>query len=95
MIGHRLLGGGDHLGWLGLGALAILFPAPALRQVAVQRIVGAGLVGDHVRAHAAAHQLRQDFRRVAAQGDGDGFAFGGVFLMRASASSRSLACSST
>jgi hypothetical protein len=57
--------------------------------------VGAGLVGDHIRAHAAGDQFRHDLRRVAAQGDRDRFAFGGVFLMRASASSRSVACSST
>jgi len=42
--------------------------------------VGAGLVGDHVRAHAAAYQFRQDLGSVAAQGNGDGTAFGGVFL---------------
>ncbi|MCY1355607.1 hypothetical protein D9M69_420370 [compost metagenome] len=42
--------------------------------------MGAGLVGDHVRAHATAHQLRQDLGGVAQQGDGNGLAFGGVLL---------------
>ena len=46
----------------------------------MQRVVGAGLVGDHIRAHAAFHQLRHDLRGVAAQRDGDSPAFGGVFL---------------
>ena len=41
--------------------------------------MGAGLVGDHVRAHAALDQFRQDFSRVAQQGDGDRLAFLGVF----------------
>ena len=40
--------------------------------------MGGGLVGHHVRAHAALDQLREDFRGVAQQGDGDGLAFGGV-----------------
>jgi len=46
----------------------------------MQRIVGAGLIGNHIRAHAAFHQLWHDIRGVAAQRDGDGAAFGGVFL---------------
>jgi hypothetical protein len=41
--------------------------------------VGAGLVGDHVRAHAALDQFRQDFSRVTQQSDGDRLAFFGVF----------------
>ncbi|MNG91175.1 hypothetical protein D3C79_500820 [compost metagenome] len=42
--------------------------------------MGAGLVGDHVRAHATLDQLRQDFCRVATQGNRDGFAFGAVLF---------------
>jgi hypothetical protein len=61
----------------------------------MQRVVGAGLVGDHIRAHAAFHHLRHDIGGVAAQGDRDSPAFGGVFLIRASASSSDVACSST
>ncbi|EPA93923.1 hypothetical protein PG5_56480 [Pseudomonas sp. G5(2012)] len=41
--------------------------------------MGAGLVGDHVRAHAATDQFREDFSRVTQQGDGDRLAFLGVF----------------
>ncbi|MCY1397970.1 hypothetical protein D9M71_129940 [compost metagenome] len=78
MHGHGLLGGLHHGSRFGLRAVAVLFPGPADRQVAVQRVVGAGLVGDHVRAYATAHQLRQDFGGVTQQGDGDRLAFGGV-----------------
>lgn len=42
--------------------------------------MGAGLVGDHVRAYAAANQFRKDLGGIAQQGDGDGLAFGGVAL---------------
>ena len=42
--------------------------------------MGAGLVGDHIRAYAAFHQFRNDIRGVAAQRDRDGAAFGGVFF---------------
>ncbi len=46
----------------------------------MQRIVGAGLVGDHIRAHAALHHLRHDIGGIAAQGDRDSPAIGGIFL---------------
>lgn len=42
--------------------------------------MGAGLVGDHVRAYAAANQFRKDLGGIAQQGDGNGLAFGGVAL---------------
>ncbi|MND28034.1 hypothetical protein D3C80_185100 [compost metagenome] len=42
--------------------------------------MGAGLVGDHVRAHAAFYHFRHDVCGVAAQRDRDGAAFGGIFL---------------
>src|SRR3989344_1856272 len=77
--GHRLLGGLDHRSRFGLGAGAILVPGPASWQVTVERVVSAGLVGDHVRAHAALDQFRQDFSGVTQQGDGDRLAFLGVF----------------
>src|SRR5476651_794339 len=80
VLGHGLLGGLDHGSRLGHRAGAVLFPGPASGQVAVEWVVGAGLVGDHVRAHATADHFRQDFCRVAAQGDGDGLAFCAVFL---------------
>ena len=78
MHGHGLLGSLDHASRVGGCTILVLGPAPADRQVAVERIVGAGLVGDHVRAHATAYQFRQDFGSVAQQGDGDGLAFGAV-----------------
>lgn len=93
--GHRAFRRQNSALRVGFGFLLILFPAPAFRQIAMQRVVGAGLVGDHIRAHAALHQLRYDLRGVAAQRDRDGPPFGGVFLMRAVASSSEVACSST
>ena len=44
----------------------------SLRDVAIQRIVGAGLVGHHVDLHAAAHNLRQHIGAVAHQAHGQG-----------------------
>ena len=41
--------------------------------------MGTGLVGDHVRAHTALDQFRQDLGRVTQQRDGNGFAFFRVF----------------
>ena len=41
----------------------------ALRNVAVQRIVGAGLVGDYIDLNAAAHNFGQDVGAVADQSD--------------------------
>lgn len=42
--------------------------------------MGAGLVGDQIRTHAAGDELRENVRRVAAQGNRHRFAFGGVFF---------------
>ena len=44
---------------------------PALRQIAVERIVRRGLVGDDVGPDAAPHQLREDVGGVAEQADRD------------------------
>ena len=44
---------------------------PARGQIAVDRVVRRGLVGDRVRPHAAAHELRQHLGGVAEQADGD------------------------
>ncbi len=59
----------------GFGVLAShlrrLFQCPAGRQVAVQRIVGAGLIGDDVGTHAAADQRRQYLGGVSEQSNGD------------------------
>ena len=41
--------------------------------------MGAGLVSDHVRAYTTTNHFWQQFSSVPAQGDGNCFAFGGVF----------------
>ena len=46
----------------------------------MQRVMGAGLVGNEIRTHAAGNQLRQNIRRVAAQGNRHRFAFSGVLF---------------
>ncbi len=80
VIGHGAFRRLDDLLRLGFGLALIFFPLPAERQVAVQRIVRAGLVGDHIRAYAAFDQLRQDLRRVTAQRHGYRAPFGGIFF---------------
>ncbi len=55
-----------------VGVLPLL-DGPALRQVAVDRIVRRGLVGDGIRTHAPPQHLRQHFRRIAEQSDRDRF----------------------
>src|SRR5690606_9114499 len=55
-----------------------LLHGPAERQVAVHGVVGGGLVGDGVRAHAAADQFGQHFGGVAEQRDRLGLAGLGV-----------------
>ncbi|MNC07675.1 hypothetical protein D3C75_552310 [compost metagenome] len=80
MVGHGTFSRQHGAFRILLRFLLILFPAPAFWQIAVKRIVSAGLVGDQIRAHAARHQFRDDIRRVTAQGNRDRFAFRGVFL---------------
>ena len=41
-----------------------------MRQIAVDRVVRRGLVGDDIRAHAALDQFGEHIRRVAEQADG-------------------------
>ncbi len=65
-------------GRIALAALEPLLHRPATRQIAVDRIVRAGLVGHGIRTHAAAHQLGQHVRRVAEQRDRFRFAGRGV-----------------
>ena len=74
LTGHGVAGGDVHL--LGSGFLqrAPLGHAPALRQVAMHRVVGRGLVGHHVRGNATGHQLGEHVGGVAEQTDGDGVA---------------------
>ena len=69
---HRLLRRLHRARRVALAPLVPLGERPAGRQIAVQRIVGAGLVGHGVRAHAARHQFRIDFGCVAEQADRDG-----------------------
>ena len=67
---ERLRGGRDRL----RVALAPRLPfaeRPALRQVAVDRVVRRGLVGHAVGPHAAAHQFREHVGGVAEQADRD------------------------
>ena len=44
--------------------------APTLRQIAMHRIMRAGLVGDDIGLHAAPHQFGENIRRVADQAHG-------------------------
>ena len=46
----------------------------------MQRIVGAGLVGDHIRAHTALHQFRHNVGGVRTQRNGDRFTLASVFV---------------
>ena len=80
VYGHRFFGGFHRAFGVGFGGGAVLFPRHVLRQVAVERVVCAGLVGHHIGAHAAAHQFGQHVGSVGAQADGNGAAFGGVFV---------------
>ena len=66
VFAHRSLGGFDHCSRIGHGAVAVLFPGPTFWQVAVEWIMGAGLVGDHVRAHTPANHFWQQFSGVPA-----------------------------
>lgn len=46
----------------------------------MQGIVGAGLVGDHVRTHSSLHQFGHHIRRIGAQGNRYGLTFAGIFF---------------
>ena len=80
MGAHGLLGRVARAFGVGLAALEPLLHRPALRQIAVDRIVRAGLVGNGIGAHAALDQLGQDVGGVAEQRDGFRFAGFGVFF---------------
>src|SRR3546814_5105608 len=80
MHAHGLLGGvADFLGMLLLFGEPLL-DGPAGRQVAMHGVVGAGLVGDGIGAHAAFDQPGQEFGGVAEQCDRFGFAGLGVLV---------------
>ena len=61
---HRPLRRRDHGLRVSLRLLPPLGERPPLRQVAVERVVGAGLVGHHVRGDPAGDQLGAHVRRV-------------------------------
>ena len=71
----------DPLG-VALAQLDPLLDAPADRQIAVDRIVRRGLVGQRVRPDPAPHHLRQDLRRIAEQADRDRLVGGADHLQR-------------
>ena len=52
-----------------------LFQAQSRRNVAVQRVVRAGLVGEQIGDDAAARQFRNDVGAIAHQAHGHGIAF--------------------
>ena len=80
MLGHRGFRGAlDALRVAG-ATLLPLRKRPALRQVAVDRIVRRGLVGDDVGFDTAAHQFGQDLGRIAEEPDRDGLALFGRAL---------------
>ncbi|MNO85326.1 hypothetical protein D3C76_766970 [compost metagenome] len=72
LAGHGVTSRLVHLLGRGFLQLAPLGDAPPLRQVAMDRVVGRGLVGHHIRGDAAGHQLGEDVGGVAEQADGDG-----------------------
>ena len=79
---HGLLGGlNDRVGIAFLRALPAV-ERPAGRQVAVERVVRGGLIGDQVGLDPARDQLGQDLGGVAEQADRNRFALGGRLLDR-------------
>ena len=51
-----------------------LLECPAGRQVTIKRIMGAGLVGDHIGSDSACYQLRENVGGISQQADGYGIA---------------------
>ena len=64
---HGLLGRFNHCRFVFLPHLGGLGQSPALRQVAIERVVGGGLVGDHIRGDTTGHQLTEDISGVTQQ----------------------------
>ncbi len=75
---HRLLGRFDDVPRCLFLLVLPTFDRPAGRQVAMQRVVRGGLIGDGIRAHAAAHEFRKNLGGVAEQRDGARFSFRNV-----------------
>ena len=68
---HAALGGSRDRLRIGLALLLPFRERPAGRQVAVGRVMRAGLVGDDVGHHAAADELGEDLRGIAEETHGD------------------------
>ena len=67
VFGHRGAGGTSHRGGIAFPAGCPVGDSPAPRQIAVDGIMGGGLVGDDVRPDASPHQFRKDLRGIAEQ----------------------------
>src|SRR3546814_17353335 len=78
--GRRRLGEAGHLVVLLFVVGQLHLNRAAVRQVAVRRVVGAGVVGDSVGTNAARDQPRQDLGGVAEQRDRLGLTGAGVLL---------------
>ena len=88
VVGHRCTRGLLHFLGGGSALLIPLFDRPALRQVAVHRVVRGGLVGQQVRLHAALEQFGQHIGNVAEQATDFGVPALHDSSIRRSASSR-------
>ena len=69
MLGHRALRRLLHRLRIAFALRLPFGERPALRQIAVDRIVRRGLIGDDIGPHAAADKLRKNLRRVAEHAD--------------------------
>ncbi|KAG1531522.1 hypothetical protein G6F50_016651 [Rhizopus delemar] len=67
VVGHRRACSLPHFLGSGYALVVPLLDRPALRQVAVHRVVRGGLVGQQVRLHAALEQFGQHIGDVAQQ----------------------------
>ncbi len=73
---HGSGGAADVLFWILAAELGGLGEGEALRDVANERVVGAGLVGDDIDLDAAADEFGQHVGAVADEADAEGFTFG-------------------
>jgi len=69
MLCHRLGRPFDVSGGIGGAQPHRFIEAHPVRDIAVQRIMGRSLIGEHIRRHAARDERRHDVRGVAAQAD--------------------------
>ncbi len=71
---HRGAGGGFHRLRVALLLRPPFGDRPADRQIAMDGVMGRGLVGDDVGTHTAAHELREDVGGICRESDGFRFA---------------------